>query len=301
MLTNKEAIHCPTEKLANEVLKILHENGHTWCDGDNLLHHNYYDRYGKDICYTNKVDYSSKTWYLNSGYSIINAQDFIERHSHLPAEFVVCVTSEEEFHEVQDYCMKITNSKEWEASLHRNSFNDYNQDSKYYVEVSKDNPRYDHTPIWGTLPIITFEEFKNKIMKKEIIGYKFTKPEYKEAVEKILKVEKLRFCGEYHFMVNSDYHKILKEAGVIDIWFEAVYKKEDKFHTINHGNGDSFQVKIVKDGFELEGFFVGRDNILHIVNKCNPSAGLPWNCRYDSVTIGCKKNIPISELEKLIK
>ena len=224
MLTNKEAIHCSTEELANQVLRLLHNNGYEWNGGRSLTGNNNYEFYTSETCYCaddKLISYSPQVFFTKEGYTIITAEDFIKR-------------SEE------------------------------------------------------------------KIMKKEIIGYKLTKPEYKEAVEKILGGE-LKSYGEFNFRDGSTYHKLLKEAGVMDIWFEPVYKKEDKFHTINHGNGDSFQVKIVKDGFEFEASFVGRDYILHIVNNCNPSVQLPWNSKYSSIDIGCKKNIPISELEKLIK
>jgi len=35
----KIAIHCPTEQEADELMKILYENGYTWADGKNIYAH----------------------------------------------------------------------------------------------------------------------------------------------------------------------------------------------------------------------------------------------------------------------
>ncbi len=84
---------------------------------------------------------------------------------------------------------------------------------------------------------ITFEQFKKYVlkenpMKKEIIGYKLVKPEYKEAA---LKISNTVTNWENSLMPydvsirQTGYIKKLTEAGVLNLWFEAVYKEEDKF------------------------------------------------------------------------
>jgi hypothetical protein len=70
-------------------------------------------------------------------------------------------------------------------------------------------------------------------MEKKIIGYKLTKPQFKEAVLKIA-----TFGGPYNFLGTDLGEKIdikkpeniqlLKEAGVLDLWFEPVYEPEFK-------------------------------------------------------------------------
>ena len=62
-------------------------------------------------------------------------------------------------------------------------------------------------------------------MEKEIIGYKLIKPEYEGAAAKLI------YNGDkIHGLVqvNSEWN-ILKEAGVLDLWFEPVFKEEKTF------------------------------------------------------------------------
>jgi len=83
---------------------------------------------------------------------------------------------------------------------------------------------------------ITFEQFKTHILKestmeKEIIGYKLVKPEYKEVALKICNtfVNWENSLAEYDISVKQiRYVNKLKEAGVLDLWFEPVYKEEFK-------------------------------------------------------------------------
>lgn len=90
---------------------------------------------------------------------------------------------------------------------------------------------------------ITFEQFqkyvlKQETMEKEIVGYKLVKPEYEEVALKITGMSNQHWNG---FSTNKflkteewfcvDYEKYvakLKEAGVLDLWFEPVYEEEPK-------------------------------------------------------------------------
>lgn len=84
---------------------------------------------------------------------------------------------------------------------------------------------------------ITFEQFQkyvlgikeNNMNDKKIIGYKLIKPEYKEAVNKICDVYEFDFP---RFENNADSIlgglQKLKNAGVLDLWFEEVYEPEYK-------------------------------------------------------------------------
>ena len=84
--------------------------------------------------------------------------------------------------------------------------------------------------------VYTFEEFKQKnknSMEKKIIGYKLTKPEYRDAVAKIIESQN-DFNNEIfdtlilNTSLNSYSIDLLKKAGVLDIWFEPVYKQQYK-------------------------------------------------------------------------
>jgi hypothetical protein len=73
-------------------------------------------------------------------------------------------------------------------------------------------------------------------MNKKIIGYKLIKPEYEQAVDKIVlhtnsgtteyKHVKTTPLGGYSVTLNPESIKNLKEAGVLDLWFEPIYEEE---------------------------------------------------------------------------
>ena len=71
--------------------------------------------------------------------------------------------------------------------------------------------------------------------KEQIIGYKLIKPEYKSAALKITDMSDMCMWNmnmrnfDYMFMNNSKNAMDLKEAGVLDLWFEPVYEKEEDF------------------------------------------------------------------------
>ena len=99
-----------------------------------------------------------------------------------------------------------------------------------------------HYPEYQYFKEIILEEFKKHILKEEImeekkiIGYKLVKPEYHDAVKKItgyinwdyvnLKDEK----GKHYISVKFDTecYKSLRNAGVLDLWFEPVFEEELK-------------------------------------------------------------------------
>jgi hypothetical protein len=99
---------------------------------------------------------------------------------------------------------------------------------------------------------ITFEQFKKYVLKqdnmnKEIIGYKLVKPEYKEAILQIMKA-----CNWSNYPMLDSYESSgsilkLKEAGVLDLWFEPVYKEEKTLPKIGSFEG-TYQNNIVTYG-----------------------------------------------------
>lgn len=85
---------------------------------------------------------------------------------------------------------------------------------------------------------IIHEIKKVENMKKEIVGYKLAKPEYKSAAIAICESHKdntdysYKYWDQnfenfgYLFTYICDQSKWLKEAGVLDLWFEPVYVNE---------------------------------------------------------------------------
>ena len=87
---------------------------------------------------------------------------------------------------------------------------------------------------------ITLEQFKKhflkeKTMKKEIVGYKLIKPEYRQAAlgliptsvylssPKLISKEGNNYLDSTCATINN-----LRKAGVLDLWFEPVYEEEFK-------------------------------------------------------------------------
>ena len=46
-----KAVHCRTKELANEFLKLAHEQGWHWIMGESLVEKNYWNKYKECICY----------------------------------------------------------------------------------------------------------------------------------------------------------------------------------------------------------------------------------------------------------
>ena len=104
-------------------------------------------------------------------------------------------------------------------------------------------------------------------MNKKILGYKLTKPEYEDAA--------LKICGINNFIVlrkglnftkgSINYSK-LKEAGVLDLWFEPVY--ENIAQSYNMGE---FRLKII-DGV----IFHKSENITGFVEELVSTCGIEY-------------------------
>jgi len=94
---------------------------------------------------------------------------------------------------------------------------------------------------------ITFKQFKKYVLKqdnmeKKLIGYKLVKPEMFEAAFIIIYGNASGDSQLRDVVIFEDYITKLKEAGVLDLWFEPVYKAEEPkfkkgdFVTVVKGN-----------------------------------------------------------------
>ena len=83
-ISENTVVHCKTEELAQQVLKIVDSLGYKWCDGDsyNISH---WSAFGKDTCYD---FYQGVTRCIDriKHYEIISAQDFIDKHTYISDE-----------------------------------------------------------------------------------------------------------------------------------------------------------------------------------------------------------------------
>jgi hypothetical protein len=117
---------------------------------------------------------------------------------------------------------------------------------------------------YPSYPVLTFKEFKQKYLnmeEKKIIGYKLTKPEYKEAVIKICNYSVFDF-KRFEIEVSEGTVEHLQKARVLDLWFEPVYEQEefkigDWVTTttdvcnsyVKHKKGEVFQITEIKSEF----------------------------------------------------
>jgi hypothetical protein len=121
----------------------------------------------------------------------------------------------------------------------------------YSDEASLFYPKYISTVDKEDYTEITFEEFqkhvlkKEETMKKEIIGYKLIKPEYKKAYLRIAGIAETG-CSTpgCDFAKDGIVHHNVKEAGVLDLWFQPVYKNSEKFIKM----GDAFDLRVTSKG-----------------------------------------------------
>lgn len=110
-----------------------------------------------------------------------------------------------------------------------------------------------------------------KNTEKEVIGYKLIRPEYKGSASLIGGFSNFDTFENFQEMSNSrlveDYTQIakkLKAAGVLDIWFEPVYKSEIKLPLINGYNGEDLGESIKYGCAVLEKVWFTTSNNRHI-------------------------------------
>ncbi len=111
-----------------------------------------------------------------------------------------------------------------------------------YLCIDESSGKYNYLKKKYNYTEITFEQFKKYVLKnnnmennKQIIGYKLIKEEYREAAYKIANTSWF-FNGIVDFQENCYIEKNLKEAGVLDLWFEKVYEEEFKVGDWIFGN-----------------------------------------------------------------
>ena len=140
---------------------------------------------------------------------------------------------------------------------------------------------------------------------KQIIGYKLVKPEYERAASEIVGNEvhcNFRYSKEYknYIIPTTNFEKtikILKEAGVLDLWFEPVMAETKRILTLSNGKS----VKITKEGVEAEGKLIKIKYIENLFCNTNTFGDTGWTIRYNSFDIGCYRNLKREDLSKIIE
>lgn len=157
-------------------------------------------------------------------------------------EYVVYIDSEEEWNELNRLCNFKVTSDFWGKHC-------YSPKDKTYSSGSSFTNPYSYSYKSQPSKIIRINQIK-EYMEKEIIGYKLIKPEYEQAALTLAKMgnnqswlRNLESQG-WIFSVNSINSDTFKEAGVLDLWFEPVYKKEEIIVSVN----DQFNVTVKSNG-----------------------------------------------------
>ena len=144
---------------------------------------------------------------------------------------------------------------------------------------------------------------------KEIIGYKLIKPEYLSSAISITGFipgdDRLESFNNYFKKLNieGNFIKSLKEAGVLELWFQPIYKAEKIEMKVLYEGGELNVVIEKKEIITVVG--EGDFNLTTIKNSIAPHNKLslnsfsvtvhPWK-----IDVGCKKGILVSDVEKVI-
>lgn len=104
-------------------------------------------------------------------------------------------------------------------------------------------------------PKIINEPIQTDKMEKKILGYKLINPKYREAAQLIGNFKNIESFERYNTLSNSSAYEIianmLKDAGVLDLWFEPIYMTKDVIYTMGQ-DGDTFELT-VRDGKVVHG------------------------------------------------
>lgn len=143
---------------------------------------------------------------------------------------------------------------------------------------------------------ITFEQFQQyvlkttKTMEKEIVEYKLKFAEYIKAANTITGTN--TDYTKDGFIPGSAAYRRLKEAGVLDLWFEPVYASQIQLPTIN-GYSGSYENGIIKYGCaEFSKMFFEH------LNSTNSHLG---NRTIKSIKLSSDVEISIEEIKQIVE
>lgn len=156
---------------------------------------------------------------------------------------------------------------------------------------------------------LTFEQFKKYILmeNKKIIGYK-PKEEFKPFVSKLHDLGDRGAIDMYCAFSNSYSIEGFRKAGVLDLWFEPVYESTKKTVTLRSKQGDfTVDVEPGKSIKYTDYDSLGAEKEFKICDLkawANSSKGWKpvngWEVKNETISIGCKHEIPIEDIQKVI-
>jgi hypothetical protein len=167
---------------------------------------------------------------------------------------------------------------------------------------------------------ITFEDFKRLVLKensmdKRLIGYKLKEDcrQFEKAAFAIINVHSVEGVTKFtclngtHFTKDSNYFTWLKEANVLDLWFQPVYEdiKKDVQVSVRASKTLVFTISKDHEGYVTENQENKKVSIVSLVNMIHNGFELDGYNAYKVVPVtfsmGCVKNIYTSDIEKVIE
>jgi len=196
----------------------------------------------------------------------------------------------------EKWCVKVTDDNKEFLSNWRKAGGDV---SDGYIKGGVDENSVSLRGLWirepGKNTEITFEQFKihilkESIMEKEILEYKLKFAEYIKAANTITGTS--TDYTKHGFIPDSVAYKKLKEAGVLDLWFEKVYAPKYSLPTIN-GYSGSYENGIIKYGCaEFSKMFFEH------LNSTNSHLG---NRTIKSIKLSSDVEISIEEIKQIVE
>ena len=214
---------------------------------------------------------------------------------------------EEEFILPEKWCVKVTNENKNILNNYRINIKKYSITPITYKYMYKDGSG--DSSILFYAKEITFKQFlkyilKQETMKKEIIGYKLVKSEYKGAYEEITGTSNLDRIEDSLGKLNwvDKAIKDLKEAGVLELWFKPNYKEEKTIVKMYSSNKGEFEIEVVgkKAYYRPEHKELSLQFIKNILNLFeNKTIGLEYSIEVDSLKVGCMEGTRKSDWQKV--
>lgn len=218
------------------------------------------------------------------------------------------ISKEEEFPE--KWCIK-QNASQVVCDWFNKNYKTWAKVSGGFIYLANDKNCQLYMSIPEGYTEITLEQFKEHILKtpmnKEIIGYKIKEScnQYKEAALKIAKCSNFLQGELVDFHTNSTSFNNLKNAGVLDLWFDVIYKQEITEKTVKIGDRD---VKINSKGEiigkEFQYDIVNWENTiakyLHSSTNMITKSGSNYPISVETLSLGCVKNVTLDQIQQLI-
>lgn len=214
---------------------------------------------------------------------------------------------EEEFVLPEKWCIEVTDENRDILNNYRINIKKYSITPITYKYMYKDGSG--DSSILFYAKEITFKQFlkyilKQETMKKEIIGYKLVKSEYKGAYEEITGTSNLDRIEDSLGKLNwvDKAIKDLKEAGVLELWFKPNYKEEKTIVKMYSSNKGEFEIEVVgkKAYYRPEHKELSLQFIKNILNLFeNKTIGLEYSIEVDSLKVGCMEGTRKSDWQKV--